>query len=169
MTPTSPIRFAYRLEVQKRGSSPPRILVVRGDSVSNGDRIQAVITPEEDVYLYLGYCDGRKLALFPPQGSLQVAAGVETRIPPGHGAFEISGDAASEVLYLILSKTELSLASPELAVRIARSGAATDGDCAGPLRDAKGEPIPAQQPVDVRVANRAVEVVRYLLVHRSAR
>jgi hypothetical protein len=169
MTPTSRIVFEHQVEARRPETSAHRILHRKGDSVTDGDWIQAVVTPKEDVYLHIGYCDGKKFALFPPQpGSLRAEAGREARIPPGDGGFKISGDSKSEVLYLILSKTELSLASPDLAVKIASSGGSVDGDCGGQMRDGSGAPIPPGTPIAIRPADSALEVVRYEFKHQAS-
>jgi hypothetical protein len=168
MAPTSRIVFEHQIEARRPETSGGRILHRKGDSVANGDWLQALVTPREDVYLYLGYCDGHEFALFPPQGGLRAEAGHEARIPPGDGGLKISGDSESEVLYLILSKGELSLASPDLAVRIASSGGSIDGDCHGQMRDSAGSSIPPQTPIDVRPSDNAIEVVRYEFQHRAS-
>ena len=164
MRVVDPIFFDHHLEVRGTATSDPRMLHREGESVEDGDRIQALVTvtSREDVYLYLGYCDGHEFAMFPQQGGLRAEAGRETRIPPGDGGLKISGDSKSEVLYLILSKSELSLASPDLAVKIASSGGPLGGDCAG-----SGLSIPPQTAVDVRSSDGAIEVVRYEFKHEA--
>lgn len=160
---TSGISFKHQLEARRPEISDLRILR-KGDTVEDGDWIQALVTvtSREDVYLYLGYCDGHEFAMFPQQGGLRAETGRETRIPPGDGGLKISGDSKSEVLYLILSKSELSLASPDLAVRIASSGGPIGGDCAG-----SGLTTPPQTAVDVRSSDGAIEVVRYEFKHEA--
>ena len=165
MAPTSRIFFEHRFEARRPETSEHRILHRASDSVSNGDSIQALVTPTEDVYLYLGYCDGHEFALYPPRGSLRAEARHETRIPPGNDGLEITGDSGSEVIYLILSKSELSLSSSDLAVKIASSGGSVDADCAGQMHDKSGAPISSQTPIDVRPSGNAIEVVRYELKH----
>lgn len=163
---TNPIVFEHRLEARRQGSSIRRILRPQGDSVSNGDRLQAFVKAAQDVYLYLGYCDGHEFALFPPVGAVvRAEAKREARIPPEHGALEIASDAKSEVIYVILSTEELSLASPDLAVKRATSSRSVDGDCAGPMRDSSGKPIPPETPVPARPAGSNIEVVRYEFKH----
>lgn len=163
---THPIVFKHRLEVRRQDNSLHRRLRRRGDSVSNGDRLQAFVKASQDVYLYLGYCDRHEFALFPSAGGVvRAEAKREARIPPEHGALEIDSDAKSEVIYLILSTEELSLASPDLAVKLATSRGAVDGDCAGPMRDRSGKPIPPEPPVKARPSESNIEVVRYEFKH----
>src|SRR5215468_5792856 len=99
----TPIVFDHQIEARRPGTSGRRILHPKGDSVTNGDLLQALVTPKERVYLYLGYCDGHEFVLFPREGGLLAAAGRPTQIPPGDGSVEISGDSKYEVLYLIVS------------------------------------------------------------------
>lgn len=168
MVPASRIFFEHRFEARRPETPEYRLLHRTGDIVTNGDSIQALVIPVEDVYLYLGYCDGHEFALYPPRGSLRAEARHETRIPPGDGGLEITGDSRSEVVYLILSKSALSLSSSELAVKIASSGGSVDGDCAGQMRDSSGSPISSQMPIDVRRSDNAVEVVRYEFKHPTS-
>ncbi len=163
---TSPILFKYHVEARRQDSSIHRILRPQGDSVSNGDRLQAFVKTSQDVYLYLGYCDRHEFALFPTTGGVvRAEAKREARIPPEHGALEISSDAKSEVIYVILSTEELSLASPDLAVKLATSRGTVDGDCAGLMRDSSGKPIPPETPVNARSSESNIEVVRYEFKH----
>lgn len=160
LTPVNPIVFQSHLEIRSPDKSGPRIASVKGNNVIGvvgGERITVSITSKESVYAYLGYCKGHEFALFPDKGALRAAAGLETRIPPGEGAFEISGESSSDVLYLILSTQELSIASPELAVKIAHSGQPVDGDCASHTNDA----IPPEIPVIARPSDNSIEIVRY--------
>jgi len=163
---TNPIVFEQRLEARRQDSPKHRKLRPKDDSVSNGDRLQAFIKASQDVYLYLGYCDGHEFVLFPRVGgAVRAEAKREARIPPEHGALEINSDAKSEVIYLILSTEELSLASPDLAVKLATSSRAVDGDCAGPMRDNSGKPIKPKTPVTARQSESNIEVVRYEFQH----
>lgn len=163
---TNPIVFEHRLEARRQNSSMHRRLRPKGDSVSDGDQLHALVKASQDVYLYLGYCDGHEFALFPPVGGVvRAEAKREARIPPEQGALEIKSDVPSEVIYLILSTEELSLASPDLAVKLAISSEAVDGDCAGPMRDSSGKPIRPETPVKARPAESNIEVVRYEFKH----
>lgn len=149
-----PIKFNAHLQV---GDRPLR----QGDSVYNGDRIHAFVTAARDVYLYLGFCDGHQFKLFPepPRSAIRAVANQETKIPEGEGAYEIASDSKSEVLYLILSTDGLSLATPELAVKRATSGAPADGDCAGPA------PLSPGRGDEARPGDSGLEVVRYVFKH----
>ena len=165
MAPASRISFVCEFEARRPGTSEYRRITPSSDGVTNGDSIQALVTPTEDVYLYLGYCDGHEFALYPPQGSLRAEARHGTRIPPADGGLEITGNSRSEVVYLILSKSELSLSSSDLAVKIASKGRSVDGDCAGQMHNSAGEPISSQMPIDVRRSGNAIEVERYEFKH----
>jgi hypothetical protein len=160
---TAPIRFTARLRVADRP-------LQQGDSVRNGDHVQAFVTAAQDAYLYLGFCDQHQFQLFPapPRPPVRAAANQETKIPDGESVFEIMSDSTSEVLYLILSTEELSQASPELAVKIATSGAPADGDCAGPMLGSDRQPLPPGAAGAARPGNGGLEVMRYTFKHQVA-
>lgn len=163
---TNPIVFEHRLEARRQNSAIHRRLRPRDDSVSNGDLLQVFVKASQDVYLYLGYCERHEFALFPPAGVVvRAEAKREARIPPEQGALEINSDAKSEVIYVILSTEELSLASPDLAVKLATSSRAVDGDCAGPMRDRSGKAIPPETPVKARTSEDNIKVIRYEFKH----
>jgi hypothetical protein len=165
---TSPIAFRHRLEAQRTGAQARPVLLGNGDYVANGDRIQAVVTPAQDAYLYIGYCDAHELRLFPPEGGMvQAKAMSETRIPADR-MFEIKADSRSEVFYLIASPGPLSLASPDLAIEIAKTAAPVDGDCAGSMRDDFREPTPPEKPGVARPSGGSIQVVRYELKLRPS-
>lgn len=167
MQPVAPIYFQHQL-IRRSGLSDRPIVIRnrRGDRVTRGDYIQALVTPKEAVYLYLGYCDGGELALFPKVGSLRAEAGRATRIPPGDTGLQVQDGSSSEVLYLILSKSELSLASPDLTIKIASSGGSMEGDCAPKRSDGSDRQAPQWQPTELR-SDTAIEVVRYELEHQA--
>jgi hypothetical protein len=167
MKPTTPIYFAHQL-TRRSGSSDQPVLIRhrQGDKVAKGDYIQASVTPKEAVYLYLGFCNGSEFALFPKAGSVWAEAGRETRIPPGDQGLRIGADSKSEVLYLILSKVELSLSSPDLTIKIASSGGSVDGDCAARAPDRPPRGSPPWTPTELR-SDIPIEVVRYEFEHQA--
>lgn len=168
MKPAAPIYFKHHLTRRSRSSGRPILIGKRrGSKVATGDYIQASVMPEEAVYLYLGYCDGGEFALFPPVGSLRAEPGRETRIPPGDTGLQVQANSSSEVLYLILSKSELSLSSPDLTIKIASSGGAMEGDCAQDEGDGPARKTPRWQPTDLR-SDTAIQVVRYEFEHEAA-
>lgn len=150
------IEFTPELVLTNPGSKP-RILDPKHDSVATGDTIEAFITPEENVFVYLGYCNGDEFALYPPEGrALHAKAGQKFKIPE---PYDIDND---RVLYVIVSRTAVSLASPDLAIAIAQSRQAIghramDGDCAGTTGDGAG----SVSPTDVRLPEPAIRAVRY--------
>jgi len=71
------------------------------------------------------------------------------------------------VLYLILSKTELSLASPDLTMKIASTGGSIDGDCTPRGPEGSRRQDPPWTPSDLR-SDSAIEIVRYELEHQES-
>lgn len=169
-------QIAFSVELKARREAAERT-IGPGGSVTDGDWIYATIRPAEDVYVYLGFCNGADFVLFPQPGSFRAPAGSVTRIPPENDGLKVNGDSASEVLYLIVSQGELSAADPDLAIKIdaarrdgrsAAGRASPDGDCAKPRLDSAGKPIPLDRPVPVRPSSSAIEVRRYELAYRAS-
>jgi len=121
--------FEQSLEVRRSKTAVPHELR-DGDSVTNGDRIRASVTTSEDAHVYLAFCAGRELAIFPSQRGFRTTAGVNTQLPGGNGALVIAGDPGPEVLYVILSRDELSLTDPRLAQHMAVQRGSKGVDCA---------------------------------------
>jgi hypothetical protein len=108
-----------------------------GDTVMSGDRIRVSVATSEDAYLYLAFCAGHELAVYPSRRGVRTRAGNLTLVPEGDGELVVDGGPGPEVLYLILSRTELSLVDPHLADAIAATGhGAKEVDCGADL-DAK--------------------------------
>jgi len=154
------IEFTPELVLTSPGSKP-RVLDPKHDYVTKGDTIEAFITPEEGVFVYLGYCDGDEFALYPAEGrALRAEARHRFKIPE---PYDIDND---RVLYVIVSRTVVSLASPDLAIAIAQSREAMgrramDDDCPGVPSDDAGSQTPSLTVTDVRPATTAIKVVRY--------
>jgi len=159
------IEFTPELVLTSPGSKP-RVLDPKHDYVAQGDTIEAFITPEEGVYVHLGYCNGDEFALYPAEGrALRAEAKHRFKIPE---PYDIDND---RVLYVIVSRTEVSLASPDLAIAIAQSRQAMgrramDDDCPGVPSDDAGSQTPSVTPTDVRPAATAIRVVRYELLRQ---
>src|SRR5262249_15663789 len=124
------IEFEYQLVLKSKGSKT-RILDPKHGYVATGDTIDVSITPKEDVFVYLRYCDGNTCALYPGTGhkALRAEDKHTFKLPD---PYDIDDD---KVLYVIASRTEISLASPDLTIAIAQSRQAAgrramDGDCA---------------------------------------
>ena len=165
-TPRNPqIEFTPELVLTSPGAKP-RVLDPKHDYAAKGDTIEAFITPEEGVYVYLGYCNGDEFALYLAEGrALRAGARHRFKIPE---PYDIDND---RVLYVIVSRTVVSLASPDLAIAIAQSRKAMgrramDDDCPGVPGDSAGSQIPSVIPTDVRPAATAIRVVRYELLRQ---
>lgn len=159
------IEFTHQLVLTSPGSKS-RVLDPKHDYVAKGDTIEAFITPEEDVFVYLGYCNGDEFKLYPEAGrALRAEARHRFKIPE---PYDIDDD---RVLYVIASRAEVSLASPDLVIAIAQSRQAMgrramDGDCAGGHGNGAGSQTPSVTPINVRPAETAIKVVRYELLRR---
>lgn len=159
------IEFTHQLVLTSPGSKS-RVLDPKHAYVAKGDTIEAFITPEEDVFVYLGYCNGDEFKLYPEAGrALRAEARHRFKIPE---PYDIDDD---RVLYVIASRAEVSLASPDLVIAIAQSRQAMDrramdGDCAGGPGDGAGSQTPSVTPINVRPAETAIKVVRYELLRR---
>jgi hypothetical protein len=149
------------------GSKPRPPLDPKQDYVANGDTIEVFITPEENVFVYLGYCDHNEFKLYPEAGRiLRAEARHRFKIPEPYDI-----DYYDEMLYVIASRAEVSLASADLAFAIAQSRQAMgrramDGDCTGGSRKAAGSQDPSVIPIDVRASEAAIKAVRYELLRR---
>ena len=100
-----------------------------GDTVKNDDRIRASVLTSEDAYLYLAFCSHRRLEVYPPRG-IRTRAGV-TLFAPNLVLDKVPGP---EVLYVIVSRTEVAIADPQLAEAIAATTpGGTPVDCGAPL------------------------------------
>jgi hypothetical protein len=90
-----------------------------GDAVMTGDRMRASIQTSEDAYLYLAFCAHQELAVYPTQGGIRTRAGEVMAAPQAGTELVFDGDPGPEVLYVILSRTEISVADPRLAAALA--------------------------------------------------
>jgi hypothetical protein len=131
--------FDHSLQVRRSKEAPPHELHDNG-TVMTGDRIRATVVTSEDAYLYVAFCMGDELTLYPPQRGVRTAAGASKLVPEGNSDMMVDGEPGTEVLYLIVSRTELSLADPHLSAKLAAAsqegkiadcGASLDAEFAG--------------------------------------
>src|SRR5262249_3235697 len=84
-----------------------------------GDRIRATVQTSENAYLYLAFCAHHELAVYPSPSGIRTRAGELTVVPPGGGELVLDGVPGPEVLYVIVSRNERSLADRHLATALA--------------------------------------------------
>jgi hypothetical protein len=172
--------FEHVLQVRRSVTELPRELH-DGDTVMTGDRIRASVMTSADAYVYLVFCGGRQLQTYPSQRGVHIKAGAAVLVPEGGGELVLDNQPGSEVLYLILSRDELSLVDPSLGSVIAatRNGQTTV-DCGSNLdlqlmkstgvtaasNVLRGERIRASSP-GAAVATDAdgIAIVRYRFTH----
>lgn len=115
------LRFDHKLEVRPSKAAMAHELH-DGDTVTTGDRIRATVVTSEDAYLYLAFCAGHELAIYPSQRGVRTTAGASKLVPEGSGELVVDGEQETEMLYLIVSRTELSLANPLLSAKLVAAG-----------------------------------------------
>jgi hypothetical protein len=112
--------------VQVRASHTAAFRELRdGDTVTTGDAIRASVTTSTDAYLYLAFCADQRVQMYPSQRGVRTAAGQRMVVPEGGGELVLDSQPGSEVLYLIVSQDELSVADPALAALLVASGDGT--------------------------------------------
>lgn len=117
-----------------------------GELVRSGDHIQLTIQTREASHLVLAYCTrDRELAWFPPRGSIVTRPDEVVIAPDPNAAIVLDDNLGAEVLYVVVSRHELSLADPALgeAIERARGGRSTS-DCGGALGDRRRE-VPSKE------------------------
>lgn len=125
--------FDHKLEVRPSKAAMAHELH-DGDTVTTGDRIRATTVTSEDAYLYVAFCARHELAIYPSQHGVRTTAGSSKLVLEGNGELVVDGEPGAEMLYLIVSRTELSLADPRLSAKLA--AASQDGkvvDCGANL------------------------------------
>jgi hypothetical protein len=110
--------FDHTLQVRRSKSGVPHELH-DGDAVWGGERLHASILTSEDAYLYLAFCTKQGLSVYPSPGGIRTRAGESLLVPQAGEELVFDGDPGPEVLYVILSRTELSHADPHLAQALA--------------------------------------------------
>jgi hypothetical protein len=113
--------FDHALQVRRSATAVPHELH-DGDTVMTGDRIRASVVTSADAHVYLVFCGGQQLRMYPSQRGVRTKAGDLVLVPEGGGELVLDSQPGSEVLYLILSRNELSLADPSLASLIVATG-----------------------------------------------
>ncbi len=114
---SAPLRL--KIGLQLRGPRiDPRVVgtLVDGDTIVSGDRIRVSIETSEDAHLYLAFCNARReLVLHPSHGSIGTHAGQLTSAPGERSDLLVDDNVGTEVLYVILSRAELSSADPRVS------------------------------------------------------
>jgi hypothetical protein len=128
-----------------RGGGPTMSFELsNGATVIDGDRLQLSVRTSQDAYLYVAFCsqqarDPRYLGLtvFPEQGAIRARAHEATIVPDRAAEIVLDDKPGPEVLYLILSRVELSSSDAGLAqvLAAARQGSQS-ADCGAPFRTA---------------------------------
>jgi hypothetical protein len=128
-------RLGVDLALQvRRSQTAVRHELRDSDTVMTGDRISASVMTSTDAYLVLAFCKNQHLQIYPSQRGVRTRAGDLVLVPEGGSELVVDGPPGSEVLYLILSQNELSLADPHLAeLVLAASGGTTVVDCGANL------------------------------------
>lgn len=113
-----------------------------GDQVMTGDRFRASLLTSQDAYLYLAFCSHHELAVYPSARGIRARAGQLVVVPEGDAELVFDSDPGPEVLYVILSRTEIAIADPQLARALAatRSGNAPE-DCSARLDTGLAKPV----------------------------
>jgi hypothetical protein len=156
-----PGRLAFDHAVEVRRSNSGVALELRdGDTVMTGDRIRVSVRTSADAYLYLAFCASQHLQIYPSQHGLRITAGDLVLVPDGGGELVLDSQPGSEVLYLIVSRDELSHADPDLAALIAAIGDGTKAVDCGASLDRLMKPTGA-----VVTEPRGIAVVRYRFTH----
>jgi hypothetical protein len=136
------LRFDH---VLKRWSSPNGLAreLRDGDTLVTGDRLRATVQVSADAYVYLAFCAEQKLKIYPssrePPGRIRASAGRSTQLPSHSRSIEVDDRIEPEVLYVIASRTELSIDDPRLerALAVARRGASPD--CRAPAQPPRAQ------------------------------
>jgi len=125
--------FDHSLQVRRSENGVPHDLH-DGDTAMTGDRIHVSIQTSKDAYLYLAFCAHQALTVY-PQGGIRTRAGSLMFAPDN--ALILDSDPGPEVLYVILSRREISIADPKLADALAaKRPTSMPTDC-GPSLESK--------------------------------
>lgn len=175
--------FDHAVQVRRSATAVPHELR-DGDTVLTGDSIRASVMTTADAYLYLAFCKDQHLQVHPSQGGVRTRAGDLVLVPEGGGDLVLDDHPGSEVLYLIVSRSELSLADPQLAALLFATGdRAKAVDCGTsldsrlmkstavlpPSNVLRGERYPADGPGSpgavVAADADGIAIVRYRFIH----
>jgi hypothetical protein len=159
------LRVALRINGVARGGFRD------GELVRSGDHLQLTIQTREASHVYLAYCTrDRELAWFPPRGSVVTRPDEAVIAPAPNAAIVLDDNLGPEVLYVVVSRSELSLADPELGKAVERArGGGSAADCGEALGDRRRESrskgarqrpraAPQARPAAPRDRAKAVEV-----------
>lgn len=139
--------FDHSLQVRRSATGVPHELR-DGDKLISGDRIRVTVQTSVDAYLYLAFCSHHGITLYPAQGGIRTRAGVLMIAPPGGGELVIDDEPGSEVLYVVVSTSELSVADPRLAAALATTRPGNTAQDCGPALDASLRSPPGPAPTD---------------------
>jgi hypothetical protein len=140
---THDLGLDHTIQVHRSKNDAPQELH-DGDTVVEGERFHAIVQTSEDAYLYLAFCAHHRLAVYPSQRGIRTRAGERMVVPPPGGELVFDGDPGVEVLYVILSRAELSIKDPHLAAALAAQrpsnmpvdcGASLDAELAKPSHE----------------------------------
>jgi hypothetical protein len=137
--------FDHSLQVRRSISGLPHELH-DGDTVTAGDRIRVSVRTSVDAYLYLAFSTNRGITLYPSHTGIRARAGVPLSVPLEGAELVVDDKPGTEVLYVILSTTELSVADPRLAAAlVTKQPDDAPQDC-GPALDASLGGTPGTVP-----------------------
>lgn len=127
------LAFDHAIQVTRANVAVPHELR-DGDTLMTGDRLRLSVVTSTDAHLYLAFCASQHLQLVPSQQGVIATAGQLAFIPEAGGELLLDDQPGSEVLYVIVSQSELSRADPALAARIAAASDPTRTvDCGASL------------------------------------
>jgi hypothetical protein len=145
--------FDHSLQVRRSLTGVPRELR-DGDTVIAGDRIRVVVQTSVDAYLYLAFCSQRGLTLYPSQGGVRTQAGVLASVPLNTDLV-VDDEPGTEVLYVVASTVDISLADPRLAAALATKRPSNAAQDCGPTLDASlRSPPSVPRPAALQAAQR---------------
>lgn len=154
--------FEHSLLVRRSKDGVPHELQ-DGATVTTGDRIRVSIQTSEDAYLYLAFCAHKALAVYPSPSGIRTRARDLMAVPPAGAELVFDGDPGPEVLYVILSRTAISIADPKLTEALAAQrpsnmpvdcGTSLDAELAKPSSNAA--PAKARAPSSMSVGREAM-------------
>ena len=149
--------FEHALQVRRSKDSLPHEFH-DGETLVTGDRMRVSIRTSEAAYLYLAFCAHHELAVYPSQSGIRTQARELLVAPPVGAELVLDVDPGPEVLYVILSRTQLSIADPGLAAALAAKrpsnmpvdcGTSLDAEVAQPRSDAGAAKLPAPSSTNV--------------------
>jgi hypothetical protein len=153
--PGPPVAFKHKLTLTRPGAEPRELK--NGDQVATGDKIWISVTPQEDVFVDIAYCDGAEFTLYREHNPLIVQRGQ----PENMGPLTITDGSKPEVVYVIVSGTRVSRSNPDLTIAMIRSRhtekrIVVDGECEDGSNDARALRQLAKRPAKIPIA-----VMRY--------